>query len=73
MQRKLPQTRGIEVHLVAAPAAVEIETPFEVSCSVSNTSANEMQLQLTMSTLLPPASAALIVDGVCTRVRALGG
>jgi len=66
VQRKPPSARGVEVYLIEAPSEVDLETPFELSCSVSNTSAAEMQLQLT-SARTPPADAAIVVDGVCTR------
>jgi len=67
VQRKLPAARGVEIHLLSAPSEVELETPFEITCSVTNTSSSEMQLQLTAAMMLPPATAAIVVDGVCTR------
>ena len=48
-------------------AQVALEAPFEITCSVCNTSSSEMQLQLTAAMVLPPATAAIVVDGVCTR------
>ena len=67
VQRKLPVVRGVEIHLISAPSEVHLETPFEIVISVANTSASEMQLQLMASTMLPPAPAAIVVEGVCTR------
>jgi len=67
VQRKLPVVRGVEIHLISAPSEVHLETPFEIVISVANTSSSEMQLQLMASTMLPPAPAAIVVEGVCTR------
>ena len=63
VQRKLPPARGVEVSLVAAPSEVAMEAPFDVECTVTNTSSVEMQLQLSA----PMGIGALIVDGLCTR------
>ena len=65
VQRKLPPARGVEVSLVSAPPEVALETPFAVVCSVTNTSASEMQLQLNAG--VGGAGGALLIDGLCTR------
>ena len=62
VQRKLPPARGVEVALTRAPAEVAMETPFDVECSVTNTSSAEMQLQLTA-----PMGIGMVMDGLCTR------
>ena len=67
VQRKLPTARGVEVSIVSVPSEVPLETPFELTCCIANTSATEMKLQLTSSA--GPAQGAVVVDGLCTRVR----
>ena len=66
VQRKLPPARGVEVSVVSAPPEVGLETPFTVSCQVTNTSQAEMQLQLNAN-VTGPSGGAILIDGLCTR------
>jgi hypothetical protein len=62
VQRKVPPVRGVEVHLTSCPSEVSLQQPFEVVCAVVNTTASEMQLQLTQACV-----GGLLADGLCTR------
>ena len=64
VQRKLPPNKGVEVTLTTAPPQVDLQTPFELQCEVSNTSGSEVQLQLTMPMT---ATASFLLDGLTTR------
>ena len=45
VQRKLPAPRN-EVSVVAVPDEAQLETPFPLTCLVSNTSSKQLQLQV---------------------------
>jgi len=66
VQRKLPAARLIDVQPVHVPSEVALETPFEVTCVVSNTSNKDQNLSLHFN-VAPGQTGGFVFDGVSGR------
>jgi len=65
LPRRLPPIRPLAVSVLSSPAAVPIETPFTVTCSVTNTTSQERHLSLRAA---PSAlSLPIVLTGTSTR------
>uniref|UniRef100_A0A7S0NNI5 Trafficking protein particle complex subunit 13 n=1 Tax=Calcidiscus leptoporus TaxID=127549 RepID=A0A7S0NNI5_9EUKA len=68
VQRKLPTSaaRAIEVNVLVAPQQVVVETPFEVSVSINNTTSRERSIALRFDSS-PANTNAIVLDGASGR------
>lgn len=66
VQRKLPAPRPLEISVISLPHEVTLHTPFEVCCSICNSSTKEQNLQLRFENS-PEKASGFVIDGVSGR------